>query len=149
MTTQTHDSSARKNHSDVVDAVSAPRPSRDTMAARIPTVAQTLRHAGVVRVITTYGDGLCAADLERRLHRYLGSASAKHAASRLIDPLSAREVEVLQRIAGGSSNSAIAEQLCISENTVKFHVKNIYAKLGANNRAGVIVAAQRCGYLLS
>lgn len=83
-------------------------------------------HALLSVVPSPHSDSGTTADLERRLHRYLGSASAKHAehvASRPIEPLSAREVEVLQRIAGGSGNSAIVEQLCISENTVKFHVK--------------------------
>lgn len=48
--------------------------------------------------------------------------------------LSAREEEILDLLAEGESNLQIAQQLYISENTVKTHIKNIYAKLGVNNR---------------
>jgi DNA-binding CsgD family transcriptional regulator len=48
--------------------------------------------------------------------------------------LSLREEEVLRLLAAGCSNQEIAKQLYISPNTVKTHVKNIYAKMGVNNR---------------
>ncbi|MGH0052757.1 MAG: response regulator transcription factor, partial [Sphaerochaetaceae bacterium] len=48
--------------------------------------------------------------------------------------LSFREEEVLQLVAAGFSNQEIAKQLYISTNTVKTHIKNIYAKMGVNNR---------------
>ena len=49
--------------------------------------------------------------------------------------LSERELEVLERVAGGATNREIAEELFISENTVKHHLKNILAKLQMQNRA--------------
>ncbi|MDF2630289.1 MAG: chemotaxis protein CheY [Symbiobacteriaceae bacterium] len=49
--------------------------------------------------------------------------------------LSDRELEVLERVAGGATNREIAEELFISENTVKHHLKNILAKLQMQNRA--------------
>lgn len=52
-----------------------------------------------------------------------------------LDRLSPRELEVWRLIAGGSNNHHIAQQLYISENTVKVHVRNIMDKLGLNNRA--------------
>jgi DNA-binding NarL/FixJ family response regulator len=48
--------------------------------------------------------------------------------------LSSREWEVLEAAATGLSNPQIAEQMSISENTVKFHLQNIFQKLGVNNR---------------
>jgi len=48
--------------------------------------------------------------------------------------LSAREWEVLACVARGSTNTQIAEELNVSENTVRFHLKNIYEKLGVTNR---------------
>jgi DNA-binding NarL/FixJ family response regulator len=48
--------------------------------------------------------------------------------------LSAREWEVLERVARGLTNPQIAEALSVSENTVKFHLQNIFQKLGVNNR---------------
>jgi len=57
------------------------------------------------------------------------------------DDLTAREREVLQQLATGRANKAIADALSISEETVKSHVGNILAKLGAENRAQAIVQA--------
>ncbi len=52
----------------------------------------------------------------------------------LIEPLTAREVEVLKLIEAGRSNQEIADQLVISIPTVKRHISNIYAKLGVTSR---------------
>ncbi len=57
------------------------------------------------------------------------------------DDLTAREREVLQQLALGRANKAIADALSISEETVKSHVGSILAKLGAENRAQAIVHA--------
>jgi len=57
------------------------------------------------------------------------------------DDLTAREREVLQQLALGRANKAIADALSISEETVKSHVGSILAKLGAENRAQAIVQA--------
>jgi DNA-binding NarL/FixJ family response regulator len=51
-----------------------------------------------------------------------------------LDPLTAREIEVLSLVADGLSNKAIALRLGISPETVKFHVASISGKLGAANR---------------
>ncbi len=48
--------------------------------------------------------------------------------------LSAREWEVLQHLAEGMTNAQIAEAMTVSENTVKFHLQNIFQKLGVSNR---------------
>jgi NarL family two-component system response regulator YdfI len=56
----------------------------------------------------------------------------------LPEPLTEREVEVLQRIAQGLANKQIAAVLGISEHTVKFHLSSIYAKLGATNRTEAV-----------
>jgi len=54
------------------------------------------------------------------------------------DSLTAREVEVLQQIAGGNRNRDIAEMLNISEETVKVHIKHIMDKLGAKDRTQAV-----------
>ena len=60
----------------------------------------------------------------------------------LVDPLSKRELEVLNLIAAGLKNKEIAEQLVISLNTVLYHIKNIYSKLGVNKRTLAIAKAK-------
>jgi DNA-binding NarL/FixJ family response regulator len=49
-------------------------------------------------------------------------------------PLTGREVEILQLVASGSTNGEIARQLWVTEQTVKFHLRNIYRKLDVANR---------------
>jgi DNA-binding NarL/FixJ family response regulator len=57
----------------------------------------------------------------------------------LPEPLSDREFDVLKLVYEGATNKQIAGQLFISENTIKTHLKNIYLKLDANTRYGVLV----------
>ena len=57
--------------------------------------------------------------------------------------LTEREIELLQYMADGLSNKAIAERMSISENTVKYHVKNILQKLGVQNRTEAVTHAIR------
>jgi LuxR family transcriptional regulator, maltose regulon positive regulatory protein len=68
-------------------------------------------------------------------------------ANELIDPLSARELEVLKHIARGDRNADIASALVISQNTVLFHTKNIYGKLNVNNRTQAIARARQLGLI--
>jgi two-component system nitrate/nitrite response regulator NarL len=61
--------------------------------------------------------------------------------------LSAREREVLNRIAGGQSIPAIAAELFVAPSTVKTHVQRLYEKLGVNDRAAAVAEAMRQGLL--
>jgi DNA-binding NarL/FixJ family response regulator len=63
------------------------------------------------------------------------------------DALSGREIEVLRRIARGTSNKIIAEQLAISEATVKSHVKSILSKLQANDRTHAVTIGLKRGFI--
>jgi LuxR family maltose regulon positive regulatory protein len=65
----------------------------------------------------------------------------------LVDPLSKREIEILQMMASGLTGPQIAGQLYLSYNTVKSHIKNIYGKLNVNNRAEAIERAQMIGLI--
>jgi DNA-binding NarL/FixJ family response regulator len=63
------------------------------------------------------------------------------------DTLSARELEVLALVAGGNRTRAIAEQLCIAEETVKVHLRHIREKVGAKDRTEAIAIAVRRGII--
>lgn len=63
------------------------------------------------------------------------------------EELTAREIEVLRKVAGGNRNKEIADLLFISEETVKVHVKHIMEKLGAKDRTQAITIAIRRGII--
>jgi DNA-binding NarL/FixJ family response regulator len=64
------------------------------------------------------------------------------------EPLTPRELEVLQLLADGLANKQIALKLEISEHTVKFHISSIYKKLGATNRAEAVRLGLKLGLIL-
>ena len=65
----------------------------------------------------------------------------------ILEPLTAREIQVLELLAEGLPNKAIAERLRISDQTVKFHVASISGKLGAANRTDAVRRAVRHGLI--
>ena len=72
-------------------------------------------------------------------------AASRHAGD--LEPLTPREHDVLELVAEGLSNKAIAARLGISDQTVKFHVASISAKLGATNRTDAVRRAVRRGLI--
>ena len=63
------------------------------------------------------------------------------------EPLSTRELEVLQLLARGASNQEIAQELVIVIDTVKRHVSRIFSKLGVQNRIQAVKQARKLGLL--
>ncbi|MCG8457279.1 MAG: LuxR C-terminal-related transcriptional regulator, partial [Holophagales bacterium] len=88
-------------------------------------------------------------DFRTRLERALGAGAAPAIpatpAGELVEPLSAREIEVLRAIASGATNAEAGEKLCISPRTVKKHLENIYGKLDVHNRVEAIERARSAG----
>ena len=79
--------------------------------------------------------------------RIVPAVAAELAVHATDDALSVREVDVLRLIAGGNANKAIASQLSITEETVKGHVKNILAKLAANDRTHAVTIGLKRGII--
>ncbi|RPI24451.1 MAG: helix-turn-helix transcriptional regulator, partial [Chloroflexota bacterium] len=65
----------------------------------------------------------------------------------LVEPLSAREIEILHLVSDGVTNPEIARQLCISINTVKTHITHIFGKLGASTRTHAVARARKLGLI--
>jgi len=72
----------------------------------------------------------------------LPAKSVQDAELQLIDPLSDRELELLRLIAGGMSNREVAEELVLTVGTVKWHLSNIYSKLGVSSRTQAVAQAR-------
>ena len=81
---------------------------------------------------------------KKRIAPEVAAELADHAAD---DQLTAREVEVLRLVAEGNANKIIADQLSISEETVKFHVTNILSKLGAKDRTHAVTMGIKRGII--
>jgi DNA-binding NarL/FixJ family response regulator len=81
---------------------------------------------------------------QKRILPEVAAEIADHATD---DSLSAREIEVLRLISGGNANKEIAAQLSITEETVKGHIKNILAKLSANDRTHAVTIGLKRGII--
>lgn len=132
---------------------------RDCPQARIIMLTTFKADAQIMRAVQAGAAGfLLKSTLRQEL---LESIRAVHAGQRAIPPeiamelaqnmgrgpVSPREVEVLQFAAGGRSNREIAAALEISEETVKAHMKNVLAKLDANDRTHAVTIALRRGII--
>ena len=98
-----------------------------------------------IRVVAG-GEALLSPSVTRRLIEEFTRRPQTGSIERL-SMLTEREREVLLLIARGLSNQELAEQLFIADNTVKTHVKRIFTKLGARDRAQAIVIAYESGLM--
>ncbi|MCK4315150.1 MAG: hypothetical protein KAX24_05205 [Anaerolineae bacterium] len=140
----------------VLQALAAPTPS-----AALAFLADGLALAqpeGYVRTFVDKGEPMVALLREAAaqgvapeyVRRLLAAFSRPPAPPRpptqpLIEPLSDRELEVLYLLVEGQTNQEIAQALRVSINTVKTHLRNIYGKLGVNNRREATAQAKKLG----
>src|SRR5437868_4712445 len=98
-----------------------------------------------VRIVAD-GDALLAPSVTRRLlDRFADALPADGKQPPKLDALTSRELEILRLLAGGLSNAEIAEQLVVTEATVKTHVSSILRKLRVRDRVQAVVAAYDAG----
>jgi DNA-binding NarL/FixJ family response regulator len=124
---------------------------------------QEISDAGATWVISKATHPVALATLVREMldghichtHNHLrGNSSAGRARIAEASPLTSREVEILELVASGCTNGEVAGHLWVTEQTVKFHLRNIYRKLGVANRTqasrfayvnGLVGADPDCG----
>jgi DNA-binding NarL/FixJ family response regulator len=140
-----------------VDAIIAIR--EETPAARFIVLTT---YTGDVQILRALKAGARAYLLKNLLHReLLETIRAVHAGKKTLSPeasfqlaehvtddaLSLGEIDVLRLIAAGNANKQIADQLAITEETVKGRVKNILSKLGANDRTHAAMIGMQRGII--
>jgi LuxR family maltose regulon positive regulatory protein len=108
-------------------------------------MAQLLAETAVCGILPAYCEKLLAV-FAAEGHKIETETSPALAQS-LVDPLTKREMEILSLIATGLKNKEIAATLFISLNTVHYHTKNLYGKLGVNSRTQAITKAKELNLL--
>jgi LuxR family maltose regulon positive regulatory protein len=109
-------------------------------------MAHLLYRAAAHGITPGYTGALLAALQNLRLAP-VGESEVREPISGIIDPLSVRELEVLDCLAEGLSNREIAQQLTISLTTVKTHTRNIYRKLDVNSRTQAVARGKALGII--
>jgi DNA-binding NarL/FixJ family response regulator len=93
-------------------------------------------------------EALLAPEITRRLiEDYVSRPGPAGAAAPALEELTERELEVLELIGRGKSNSEIAESLILGEATVKTHVGRIFSKLEVRDRSQAVVVAYESGLI--
>jgi DNA-binding NarL/FixJ family response regulator len=132
---------------------------REFPDARFIVLTTYSRDAQVVRALQVGAAGYLVKsalrkdllDSIRAVHlggRSISAEAAAGLARHVLDKeLTDRELEILKRVAGGTSNKEIATSLGLTEPTVKSHLKNVMAKLGANDRTHAVMIAIKRGLM--
>ncbi|HEY5272153.1 MAG TPA: response regulator transcription factor [Acidimicrobiales bacterium] len=102
-------------------------------------------HIGRALEAAASGQAVLDSEVQARLVEVASLPTSPAAGGPLPDGLTEREAEVLRLIAAGFSNSEIAEQLYVSETTIKTHVNHIFTKTGSRHRSQAVAYAHRRG----
>ncbi|WP_218508852.1 LuxR C-terminal-related transcriptional regulator [Variovorax sp. dw_308] len=108
-------------------------------------------HAAATRAQAAHGDPILA-DYLQRLLQAMGPMAppdieAPAPGAELAEPLTRKEIHVLQLLAEGYSNGAMAEKLFVSDSTVRTHLRNINMKLDAKSRTQAVAIARKVGVI--
>ncbi len=123
----------------LLDAGSALQPLFVELQQRPAGAGDSARRDFLSRVTAAFRERTSGSAADRAR----AAGQSHNGACALIESLSSREIEVLELLARGDSNAAIGSRLLISENTAKWHIKNVFAKLGVTNRTAAVIAAQQ------
>ncbi|MDP9361548.1 MAG: response regulator transcription factor [Acidobacteriota bacterium] len=143
---------------------SAPDVDERLTAADVPALVLVRDAAGAAEALASGARGVLARTAApRRMHAALHAVAEaeividdifadtllRHPRTEveMIEPLTAREREVLRLLASGQTNKEIAQRLGVTDHTIKFHVNGILGKLGAATRTEAVVEAARRGII--
>ena len=114
----------------------------------VPKSAEPAQLIHAIRVVAA-GDALVLPADTRRLVERSVPRRPRHCDPRrkILDRLTPREAEVLRLIAEGRSNGEIATELYVGAETVKSHVGNVFAKIGARDRTQAVIFAYESGFV--
>lgn len=116
----------------------------------LPKDIESARLFAMLEGVTRGEPALTPGIARKLLHEFAQPAQPQQPAEAPIEALTEREREVLDLLVQGvTSNRELAERLFVSENTIKYHLRNILAKLHLQNRAQVISYALRTGLVTS
>ena len=127
--------------------IAAPRGYFRTIQDEMPDLVAVLERMEAADL-----QGSVAAPLVRRLQQATRDAGAGKQAqgtssAELVETLSRRELAILKRLESGLRNKEIADSIFISEGTLKWHLHNIYGKMGVKNRSGALAKARALNLL--
>jgi len=121
-------------------------------ALRAGAVGYLLKDVSAARLVeailaTARGESVLQPSVAAKVVAHFAQQPAAQAPTPLVDPLSERELDVIRLLANGRSNREIAATLFLAEGTVKNHVTNVLAKLGARDRTQAALRARELGLL--
>jgi DNA-binding NarL/FixJ family response regulator len=121
-------------------------------ALRAGAVGYLLKDVSAARLVeailaTARGESVLQPSVAAKVVAHFAQQPAAKAPTPLVDPLSERELDVIRLLANGRSNREIAATLFLAEGTVKNHVTNVLAKLGARDRTQAALRARELGLL--
>jgi len=111
-------------------------------------LAQESTQAELTASIQALNEGLVVANPVWLNQAITNHTTSKEANDDLVEPLTGREIEILQLLALGLTNKQIAARLRISAHTVKFHVSTIFSKMGTTNRVETVNLGLKKGLIL-
>ena len=119
----------------------------DPIPKMILEIRKSVAPAGV-----TWKESISVEYLDRLLHAIgmVAQSSAEiepEPGSTSPESLTTREIDILGKVAKGFSNEDLADQLCLSVHTIRFHLRNIFMKLGAHNRTQAVALARHFGLI--
>jgi LuxR family maltose regulon positive regulatory protein len=128
-------------------ALGEPEGYMRTFIDESPQMGQLLRRAVLHGIAVDYAGKLLAALEEEATKGATPLSVSEEAGFPMVEPLSPRETEVLRLLTTRLSHAEMAEELVVSVNTVRSHVKNIYSKLGVHSRMEAVECARELGLL--